>query len=258
MKTSGWRIGGWALLACLWAGLAGAVEIYYRDSLLPEEEVAKLPPQAQEHYRQAQQFYDRILRDEAVQALARAAAAAPEAIALQHVTANRARDRALELYGAQKSLFQPMTSLDYYDLAEECVKRMLAVDSITLKQQLDAEKLLAKIKAERETLAIEEKKMRDVGFQAVVIPMAKERAKARGMEVKEETLEEKAQAAKTGGAAAPAAAPAALPAFPAAPVAPNPFGAAPAAPVAPNPFGAAPAVAPAAPGAAGGANPFAP
>jgi hypothetical protein len=56
-----------------------------------------------------------------------------------------------------------MTSLDYYDLAEECVKRMLAVDSITLKQQLDAEKLLAKIKAERETLAIEEKKMRDVG-----------------------------------------------------------------------------------------------
>jgi hypothetical protein len=62
--------------------------------------------------------------------------------------------------------------------------------------------------------------------------MAKERAKARGMEVKEETLEGESAGGQNRRSGRPAAAPAAAAAFPAAPVAPNPFGAAPAAPVA--------------------------
>lgn len=159
------------------------------DALLEESQAKALPPAALAYYRQAEKAFDHIDRDAGVRFLEQAGKEAQDSMPLQFVVALRARQRARFYYGSK--------ALEFYDIAEEAVQRILKQPVIKSEEKRRAEELLKVIQSERENLAANDKKKADVGFQAVVKPLAMERAKARGLSP---SLETEAKAAKRGEA----------------------------------------------------------
>lgn len=180
------------------------------DTLLSEDNVARLPQEALASYQKAVRSYDRIDRDMGVMHLEEAAKAAPEFLPLQFILVQRARDRGRFHSGHQ--------ALKYFDIAEQAVQRILAQPELTLEQKRNAEDQLRFIQNSRETQASKDKKKAELGFQAVVFPLALERARAKGMDV-DNILGKKAEAGKTTPGEEAGAIPAFKPVtgFPAAP-----------------------------------------
>jgi hypothetical protein len=179
------------------------------DTLLTEAEVARMPKEAQASYQKALRSYDRIDRDMGVIYLEEAAKAAAEFIPLQFILVQRARDRGRFHSGHQ--------ALKYFDIAEQAVQRILAQPELTLEQKRNAEDQLRFIQNARETQAAKDKKKAELGFRAIVFPLALERARNKGMDV-DNILGKKAEVGKTRAeetGAVPAFKP--VPGFPAAP-----------------------------------------
>lgn len=193
------------LSAASWAAYTGA-----EDALLEAEDRADLPEPAREPYDMALKAYDHVDRDSGVLYLEQAAKAAPEFIPIQFILASRARDRARFYYGVK--------ALEYYDKAEEAVQRVQMQTNLSLEEKRHADQLLQTIRTEREMASSKDKKMEETGFQAIVIPLAVQRAKARGLEVTPDQIsaalgkKTPGATAEAAGGAAPAAAGATSPA----------------------------------------------
>lgn len=169
------------------------------DTLLSEAEAARLPQEAVASYEKAVQSYDRVDRDMGVMHLEEAAKAAPEFLPLQFILVQRARDRGRFHSGHQ--------ALKYFDIAEQAVQRILAQPELTLEQKRNAEDQLRFIQNARETQASKDKKKAELGFQAVVFPLALERARNKGMDV-DNILGKKAEVGKQATGETPGAVPA--------------------------------------------------
>lgn len=161
---------GVALAPSAWAVYTGT-----GDALLTEKDLAKLPEAARAPYEQAVKAYDHIDRDAGVQYLVQAAKAAPDFVPLQFVLAERARERARFYYGVK--------ALEYYDKAEEAIQRVLKQPLLSLEEKRQAQELLSSVRTERDLVPSKDKKMEELGFKAIVIPIAVKRAEAKGMKV---------------------------------------------------------------------------
>jgi len=151
-----------------------------QDTLLSEENAASLSQDAKALYERAVKAYDHVDRDSGVQYLDMAAKVATDSVPLQFVLAARARDRARFYYGVR--------SLEYYDISEAAVQRVLQQTTLSLEEKRRAEQMLESIRTERELVPSKDKKKEEVGFRAIVIPIAIERAKDKGMEMTPEQI----------------------------------------------------------------------
>ncbi len=156
-----------AVAAAAWAAYTGD-----GDQLLTEPDMANLPKEALTEYKLAEISYDHVDRDAGVSHLSEAAKRAPDFIPLQFCVASRARDRA--------RFYSGVRSLEYYDIAEEALQRILKQSVLSQEEKRRADELIATIRREREEAPMKEKKMAELGFKTIVLPTAMERAKAAG------------------------------------------------------------------------------
>lgn len=170
------RVGlaAWLVLSPMAAAAYNSGE---NDVLLSAMDQRALTPAALAVYVKAERAYDRIDRDAGVEFLSEAARLAPDSMPLQFTLAQRARQRA-RFYSGRKAL-------DFYDIAEEAVQRVLRSPDLQLEERRRAEELLQSISGERENLSARDRRNQEVGFKAIVYPTAAYRVLVRVRDMKE-------------------------------------------------------------------------
>ncbi len=196
------------MLACMIFLFVATMAVSVQSQqLLPASDVAKLKPEAKEHYLKAVEYTDHVYMEGALDELRKAASAEPDNVNLQFLIVGLARKRGKMETAIEKSQ-------KYYAIAESALLSIQKQQNLNKNQRAYLENALKTIKQERATLGQRNQRRLEVGYKII-----KEFLKEVGKDI--ETKPKETPAAPTGETVP-------VPSAPAAPLPPytglSPFG----------------------------------
>lgn len=203
------------LSAAIFLATGQAQALDWKTSL-PESEAGKLPPETRVLYDQAMTHIDRIDYDGGVVLLAQAAEKSPDVVELQFFTLARARDRAEVYYSAASyreidpdankevvNLYSTppwRTSENFYDIAEQALRRLQENSSLGTEEKRRAGKEASALEAGRNSIHERDKQRFESATTVIdeIYQMRKDALKLEDPELTADRL-----AAKAGAETAP-------------------------------------------------------